>query len=187
MSLFEFLMVFVSIIVGLGVTEILTGLAQRIRHRADVSGYWVHYCGVALILFALIQNWWELWERRYAADWTFFTLVLMLIAPASMYLIAHLIFPQPMRGSDIRAHYFSQTRPIWSLAVLAVVSSVMLGPLAFGSELLTADNAASGVLFAGFLALAISRNPILHAVLVPAFLALIVWDVIRFHPAFSIG
>ena len=187
MSLFEFLMVFVSIIVGLGVTEILTGLAQRIRHRDSISGYWVHYCGVGLVLFALIQNWWELWERRNAADWTFFSLVLMLIAPASMYLIAHLMFPKPSRGSDIRAYYFSQTRPIWSLAMLAVVSSVMLGPLAFGSELLTADNASSVVLFAGFVALAVSRNALLHAILVPTFLALIIWDVIRFHPAFSIG
>ena len=125
MSLFEFLMVFVSIIVGLGVTEILSGLAQRIRHRKDVSGYWVHYC--------------------------------------------------------------SQIRPIWSLARLAVVSSVMLGPLAFGSELVSADNASSVVLLAGFFALTISRNALLHAILVPLFTALILWDVIRFHPAFSIG
>ena len=180
-------MVFVSIIVGLGVTEILTGLAQRIRHRDNVTGYWVHYCGVTLVLFALIQNWWELWERREAANWTFFSLVLMLIAPASMYLIAHLMFPKPVQNSDIRAYYFSQTRPIWSLALLAVVSSVMLGPLAFGSELLTADNASSGLLFAGFLALAISRSPTLHAILVPAFLTLIIWDVLRFHPAFPIA
>ena len=187
MSLFEFLMVFVSIIVGLGVTEILSGLAQRIRHRKTISGYWVHYCGVGLVPFALIQNWWELWERRGASDWTFFSLVLMLIAPASMYLIAHLLFPKPIRDADIRAYYFSQTRPIWSLAMLAVVSSVMLGPLAFNTELVTADNASSVVLLVGFFALTVSRNALLHAVLIPAFLALILWDVIRFHPAFSTG
>ncbi len=187
MSLFEFLMVFVSIIVGLGTTEILAGVAQRIRHRDSVEGYWVHYCGVALIFFALIQNWWELWARRHATEWSFFSLVMMLIAPASLYLIAHLIFPQPVRNSDIRAYYFQQARPIWSLATLTVVSSVLLGPLAFGSELMTADNATSAALFAGFLALAISRNPILHALLVPTFLALILWDVIRFYPAFATG
>ena len=33
MSLFEFLMVLVSIIIGLGLTEILTGVARMIRCR----------------------------------------------------------------------------------------------------------------------------------------------------------
>ena len=41
MSLFEFLMVFVSIIVGLGVAEVLTGIAQQIRWRESIAGYWV--------------------------------------------------------------------------------------------------------------------------------------------------
>ena len=180
-------MVFVSIIVGLGVTEILTGLAQCIRHRNSVSGYWVHYCVVAIIFFALIQNWWELWERREAVDWTFFSLVLMLIAPASMYLIAHVVFPQPVQGANLRDYYFRQTRPIWLLAMLAVLSSVFLGPLAFGTEFLTADTAAPAGLFVGFLSLAVFRNPVLHTVLVPTFLALVMWDIIRFHPAFSTG
>ncbi len=92
MSLFEFLMVFVSIIVGLGVTEILTGIAMQIRHRESIKGYWVHTAGVLLIFVALIQNWWELWDRRNVPEWTFLGVVLMLIPPASLYLVAHLIF-----------------------------------------------------------------------------------------------
>ena len=42
MQLFEFLMVLVSIIVGLGVAELLTGLARLLRARKSVRFYWVH-------------------------------------------------------------------------------------------------------------------------------------------------
>lgn len=75
MSLFEFLMVFVSIIVGLGVAEILTGIAQQIRRRATSTGYWVHCCGVALIFSALLQAWWELWDLAGTHERAFYSLV----------------------------------------------------------------------------------------------------------------
>jgi hypothetical protein len=42
MSLFEFLMVLVSIIIGLGIAEILTGVARQIRCRGSIHRYWVH-------------------------------------------------------------------------------------------------------------------------------------------------
>jgi len=39
MSLFEFLMVLVSIIIGLGVAEVLTGIARQFRTRGSTQRY----------------------------------------------------------------------------------------------------------------------------------------------------
>ena len=178
-------MVFVSIIVGLGVAEVLTGIAKQIRWRHSIAGYWVHSCGVSLIFLALLQNWWELWQLSQMPEWTFFSLVLMLIAPASLYLIAHLIFPEPMRNSDFRSHYYGAMRPIWWLAILTVLSSTLFRPIAFGADVLVMDNAVSALMLAGFVALAVSKNLTLHASLVPTFLILLIWDVVRWHPVIS--
>ena len=186
MSLFEFLMVFVSIIVGLGVAEILNGIARQIRCRQSITGYWLHTCGVALIFLALLQNWWELWELRDTPEWVFSSLILMLIAPASLYLIAHLIFPEPIQNSNFKEYYYGRMRPIWWLAVLTTVSSSLFRPLAFGSELVSMDNAVSAFMLVGFLCLAVSRNAVLHTTLVPTFLLLLLWDVIRWHPVISL-
>jgi len=41
-GLFEFLMVLVSVVIGLGLTEILTGAASLIRARDEVRFYWIH-------------------------------------------------------------------------------------------------------------------------------------------------
>ncbi len=183
MSLFEFLMVLVSIIVGLGIAEILNGIALQVRYRQAIKGYWLHSCGVALVAVALLQNWWELWGLRDTGEWLFFSMVLMLISPAALYLIAHLIFPERKQGTDMRVYYYDQMRPIWWLAVLSTVSSVLFRPISFGSILFHMDNATSAFLVAGFVALAMSRNAILHSIVVPIFLLLLIGDVVIWHPS----
>lgn len=187
MTLFEFLMVLVSIIVGLGVAEILTGVALQIRCRGSSSVYWVHSCGVALIFLALLQTWWELWSLHDIPEWSFYSLVLMLLAPAGLYLVAHLIFPEPVKGSNFREYYYGQMRPVWWLAAMIAVSSTLFRPLAFGSELVTWDNAVSVFMLIGFIGLASSRCSLLHSVLVPTFLTLLLWDILWWNPSVSLN
>ena len=179
MSLFEFLMVLVSIIIGLGIAEILNGIARRIRCRESIRGYWVHSVLVAGIFFALLQQWWEIWSLRDVPAWTFYGLVLMLTGPVGLYLIAHLLFPESAQGADIREYYHGAMRPVWWIAALTVVLATLFRPLTFGFDLFTADNATSFLLFAGSMALAISRRPALHAVLVPVFLLLVLLDIFQ--------
>ena len=185
MSLFEFLMVFVSIIVGLGVTEILNGVAMQIRHRETVKGYWVHSAGVTVIFIALIQNWWELWDRRDFPEWSFLGLVLMLIPPASLYLASHLIFPEPIAGSNLKQYYYQRLRPVWMLAILTAATSSTFVFFTAGESPFIGDNLSSVIMTVGFVALASSRNAMLHSLVVPGFLALLLWDIIRWHPVFT--
>jgi hypothetical protein len=187
MSLFEFLMVLVSIIVGLGVAEILTGIARQIRSRTSSVGYWVHSCAVTLIFFALLQNWWELWGLRDVDEWVFSGLVLMLLTPAGLYLIAHLIFPDPIQGTEIKTYYYGAMRPVWWLAVLVAIASTLFRPLAFGADLIDLDNAAAVLMLVGFITLATSKSVVVHSVLVPAFLLLLLWDVLWWHPTVRLG
>ena len=180
-------MVLVSIIVGLGIAEILTGIARQIRFRASSVGYWVHSCTVTLIFFALLQNWWELWVLRDTDEWVFVGLVLMLLPPAALYLIAHLIFPDPIQGADFKTHYYGAMRPVWWLAVLVPIASTLFKPLAFGAGLLDQDNAASVPMIVGFIVLAKSKSVVVHSVLVPSFLVLLLWDVLWWNPTARLG
>ncbi len=176
-------MVLVSIIVGLGIAEILTGVALQVRYRRASTAYWLHSCSVALVTFALLQSWWELWGLRDTAEWTFFSMVLMLVGPAVLYLIAHLVFPERGQGTQFREYYYDQMRPIWWLAILSTVSSMLFRPISFGSSLVDMHNATSVIFIAGFVALAMSRNVILHSILVPIFLLLLIGDVVIWNPS----
>lgn len=185
MSVFEFLMVLVSIIVGLGIAEVLTGIARLIRCRGSIQGYWVHSVVVTVIFFALLQQWWEIWGVRDASEWTFHGLLMMLTGPVGLFLIAHLLFPEPMQGANVREYYYGAMRPIWWLGAVTVVLATLFRPLIFDSDLLSQDNATSFLFFFGLIALAISKRPILHAIVLPASLLLIILDIFRWN--FGIG
>ena len=176
MELFEFLMVLVSIIIGLGVAEVLTGVAGVLRHRDSNRLYWVHTVTAVTIFLALLQTWWESWGLRGATEWSFPGLLMMLTGPVCLFLLAHLLWPEEMPGSDLREYYYRIARPFWTLAALAVTGSVTFRPLIFGQALFRVDNATSFIMFLGFVALVISKNRLLHSVLVPAFLILLLLD-----------
>jgi len=184
-SLFEFLMVLVSIIIGLGITEILTGTAKAIRCRGSIQGYWVLSILVVVIFVALLQQWWEIWGLRDVPTWSFPGFMMMLAGPVGLFLIAHLIFPEPMQGANLQDYYYGAMRPLWWLAMLTIVLATLFRPLVFHENLLTVDNASSLIAFFAFFALAVSRNKILHAILIPMLLLLILMDVFLIH--FFIG
>jgi hypothetical protein len=187
MSLFEFLMVLVSIIVGLGVAEILTGVARLIRCRETIRNYWVHSVGVVAIFIALLQQWWEIWAFRAVSEWTFLGLVMMLMGPVGLFLIAHLLFPEPMPGADIKKYYYGAMRPVWWLAAATVVLATAFAPISFGWDLIAGVNATSFVLFTGFVVLGSSNRHRLHAILLPIFLILILVDVVLWNFALSLS
>ena len=178
MSLFEFLMVLVSIIIGLGIAEILRGVARLLRERDTIGHYWVHSVAVVFVFVALLQQWWEIWGVQGTPKWTFFGLLMMLSGPVGLFLIAYLLFPQPIRGGDLRKYYYGAMRPVWWLAVFTVTSATLFRPVIFGYPLITVDNATSLLSFVGFVVLALSTNRILHSILVPIFLGSIIWDVV---------
>ncbi len=166
MSLFEFLMVLVSLIIGLGIAELLSGVAKTIRHRQTLKPYWIHSTFVLIIFLALLQQWWEIWSIRDTPVWTFPGLVMMLAGPIGLFLLAHLVFPENIEGEDIRTFYFEKMGPTLWIAVATVLVSVLFRPLIIGSELLVVDNLSSLLLMIIFTAMAKIKNPIFHSCMV---------------------
>ena len=87
------------------------------------------------------------------------------------------------QGTDYRAYYYDQMRPISWLGVLSTVASMLFRPISFGSNLIHLDNAVPALFIAGFVTLAVSRNVILHSIVVPIFLLLLIGDVMIWHPS----
>jgi hypothetical protein len=182
-DLFEFLMVLVSIIIGLGLTEVLTGVAGLLRARGTIRYYWVHGVLTTVIFVALLQQWWETWGLRDAPQWSFAAVVLMLVGPISLFLIAHLLFPQT--EADVEQYYFGPMRPVWLLGAIAIVGSTSFRPLVFGDQLLKLDNATSLLGLVVFAVLLLSPRRTTHAVVVPLMLGALLWDVLRWTPVIA--
>lgn len=183
MDRFSFVMVLLSIIVGLGVTELLTNVARQIQQRQHTRFYWLHSVLVALIFVALLQQWWESWDQRTVETWTFPILLLMLGGPIGLYIISHLLFPSEIKGTDFKAYYFEYPRVTYFIAALAVIFANAYRPLSFGNPVFDLDNLASGIVLLIIALLAAIKRKIVHEILVPLMFAAIVLDILVFSPS----
>ena len=117
MSLFEYLSVFLSVIMGLGVTHILVGLSKTIHYRSSLELNWVHTLWAINILTYIVIIWWGMFWWSKQVDWSFFEFLLLLLYAITLFLAASLLFPWDMpRDFNFRIH-FEETR-IWFFAVL---------------------------------------------------------------------
>ena len=185
MNLFEFLMILLSLIVGLGLTGILSGIA-RILKRDGVKGLsWIQSAISATIFMALLQTFWESWGLRDVEAWTFPAMLLMLSGPTFLLLIAHIIFPEPGDEQQLEDYYFARAGLIWFLAGLTVISSTIFRPLAFGEALWALDNLSGVPTLAVCVLLGVVNARGLHRVLVPLVLAIVILDTLTV--SYSIG
>lgn len=176
MELFEFLMVLVSIIIGLAIAELLTGTARLLRARNSVDFYWLHTVLILGVGFAMLQIWWESWSLRALPEVSFLQLCLLLANPISLFLIAHLLFPDRDGTRRMSEYYMDQAPLIWGFAILGTVAGTFLLPLAMGETILRPNNISGFPMIALFLALILSKRRRVHEVLVPLILIMLVMD-----------
>ena len=91
MSLFEFLMVLLSIIIGLGISELLTGFARIVRAGRIPELCLAHGALLITLFIVLLQVFWESWALNVLTRWTFGAMLLMLATPVLLYLVTHIV------------------------------------------------------------------------------------------------
>jgi hypothetical protein len=186
-GLFEFLMILVSVVIGLGLTEILTGWANLLRARDEIRFYWVHVLFQCGVFFALLQQWWEFWEMEGLGEISFLAVLALLATPILLFLIAHLLFPINAQGADLEGYYFRQSSLLWALVVLGTIEGTFLEPLLFGYPVFHPANLSGIPMVALCLFLATSKNRRVHGVLVPLIILMVLLDTILATPVISTG
>lgn len=126
MSQFEYLSVLVSIIVGLALTQLLSGLARLIQLRRRVAMHATTLCWIAILFLVDIQVWWVAFERRESHEWTFFAFLLYLLIPISVFLLSYLVLPDlgDEDNADLRANF--EGNQSWFFGLLAAVPVISL-------------------------------------------------------------
>ena len=178
MQLFEFLMVLVSIIIGLGITEILSGAGRMLRARPTIRSYFIHTLFQVGIFLALFQQWWESWGLQDLDGITYDQVLVLLLGPIILFLIAFLLYPDPVEGANLRDYYYDQAPLLWGLVALGTVVGTFLKPWMFGDLVVELDNLSGFLTIPFALILAASRNPRVHVVLATSMLVLLVGDTI---------
>ena len=164
MGPFDYLSVLISIILGLGITQLLTGVGRLIQSRDRVRVYWPTLAWVSLLLLVHVQTWWSMFGMRNVREWTFLAFFVVLLQPVILYLLSALVLPDlngPERV-DLRQNYLDQSRWFFGLFVLLLVVSV-LKEVVLDGTLPDPMNLAAHLFFLAFSVVAlVTRNEAYH-------------------------
>ena len=127
MDAFSYLSVLLSIILGLGITQILTAAGRLIRGRRAVIPYWPPLVWAGLLLVVYVQAWWAMFELRTHESWTFVGFLVVLLQTITLYMLAALVLPDGGDGGsiDLRAHYDEQAPWFFGFLAATVVVSAL--------------------------------------------------------------
>jgi hypothetical protein len=124
MSPFEFVAVLISIILGLGITQLMSGVANLIHQWKEVRLYGPHLVWIILVFILHVQDWWLLYELRNMARWELPMFLFQILYPISLFVLARVLFPMGTE-TDMKSYYLANYRKFFALVmVLSFLSAV---------------------------------------------------------------
>ena len=135
MSLFEFIMVMVSIVLGFSLASMLTGLARLVRYPAGLRFYLPFGIWLVNLLLLHFLLWWSFWDIR-SVDWNYARFLVAILQPLSIFLITTILIP--LQGGtepvSLRDRFHEGRRWFFAVFLFAEMLFILDGPLAFGNE-----------------------------------------------------
>jgi hypothetical protein len=181
---FEYVAVLVSIVTGLGIVHLLSGVTRFISTRGQWSPYWVHLLWTWNVFHYLVFFWWFVWRWTAVPEWSLSLYFFILLYAVVLYLLCAVLFPPGERETDFRTIYF-QNRAwffgLWTFLMLIDIVDTTLkqhyGLSGFGAS----DIIVWAISIAGSLVAARSRSHRVHAVWgVAFFLMMSVFEYMNF-------
>lgn len=133
---YQHVVVVMSIVLGLSVTQLLKGLAQIYRTRKRVRPYWLHTAWVVLLIVFSLLLWWLFWNYRNIEEWSFVRFVLYLSPMIVFYFLAAIVTPDPSDPvSNYKEYYFSSRVGFFGTFAVQVVLAHAAGVIIRGLPL----------------------------------------------------
>jgi len=139
MSPFEFITIFVSLIVGFALSHILRAVSDLYEIRERVKPYWLNSLWVVTVIMWSIFTWWGLWMLSIdRADWTYAQYWFLVMNVSSIYFFTTLVLPKATDGGsiDLEEHYYSVHKAFFSIVAFSLFSSAVVNYSLFGQPLI---------------------------------------------------
>jgi hypothetical protein len=126
MTQFEYLSVLISIIIGLAITQLLSGAARLIQIRKRARPHPTTLCWMVILFLIDAQIWWAAFGMRRVEGWNFFLFMFYLLVPILAFLLSYLVLPELGDEDEIDlAANFAGNRP-WFFGLLSGIPLLSL-------------------------------------------------------------
>lgn len=120
MTLFEYLGVLISVVMGLGITHLLIGTSKVIQHRDSIRVYWVHILWTVNVLVYILAIWWGMFWWRSLEEWTFYHFLFVTLYAVALFLLAAMLYPWDFSDDfDFEQYFFDNSRWFFGIQFLA--------------------------------------------------------------------
>lgn len=126
-SPFEYVSVLISIILGMGIAQLITGMASIILRWDRVRLYWPHLIIILLVFVLHIQDWWATYELRTLSTWRLQTFLFIILYPVNLYFLSRILFPVRWSGKEVvlKQFYFDNFRKIYLFMMILPLHSIL--------------------------------------------------------------
>ncbi len=127
MSPFEFVTVLISIILGLGITQIMSGVADLIHQWKSVRLYLPHLLWVALVFVLHVQEWWLIYQLKTITTWRLPMFLFLVLYPICLFILARILFPMPtdQHATDMKGFYLGNYRKLFLMVIILSLLSAI--------------------------------------------------------------
>jgi hypothetical protein len=120
LTLFEYLGVLLSVVVGLAVTHVLTGVSKTIQHRDTVKVYPLHLGWAVNVLIYIIAIWWGMFWWSNEDAWSFFQFLFIILYAIVLFLLASLLYPFKLPDDyNFEEHFYRNRTWFFGIQVAA--------------------------------------------------------------------
>ena len=120
MSQFEFVAVLISVVTGLGMVRLLSGLAQFVG--AARRPYWVHLVWTWNVFLYLVVFWWALWRWSTLPQWNLLLFLFTLGYAVLLYLLSAVLYPHQESRTDFEEIFFDNH--VWFFRIMVLLGVV---------------------------------------------------------------
>ncbi|WP_420129893.1 hypothetical protein [Longimicrobium sp.] len=174
----EYLSVLVSIIVGLGLSHLLSSVGKLLSRRRRVRVYMPSVVAAVIVFLAHVQFWWGSFEFGRRIESNFFAFLVFLLTPILLYLIAVLVLPELDQDDSgevsLRDHYFEARPWFFGLTVLIPIVTAVRNIGFQGAEFWNQDRPFELAFFLVALVGLVTASERVHRILPPVMLTLFI-------------
>jgi hypothetical protein len=188
MSPFDYVSVLISLILGLGITYILTGVAGLIKHWGKLKIFYPYLIWILLVFIMHIHEWWETYSLKNLESWSLPLFLFTILYPIILFILANLIFPDSWieENFDLKTFYFLVFPKFFFfiilLSLVAILQNIYLLNYCLKDQIVQIIVL---ILFTGLL-LWRTRNTIIHIAVVLLLLIILTGSLVATNESFRI-
>lgn len=123
--MFDYFAVLISVILGLGLTHLLRGLAKLIQMRHKIRPYWVHVVWTLNVIIWVLAIWWGMFWWRGLQAWTIEWFYFLVVYAILQFMWAAMLFPPEVTGHlDCEEHFFANRHWFFGLQLAVILMDI---------------------------------------------------------------